>query len=344
MNPRDAFGLSPLGASEQRLAVVETNDAGTVWHGVGTVANPDVGYGVLQKLVFADRRDGLLVGPTGELLATHDGGVKWAALSLKAPVVDVSASTGVLWAAVDSCPSAPVGAQATCRGIGLEQSRNGGRTWTSVSSFPTAAYEGAAVITSGADTVIVGAWRAVATEPVLSGELMVSNDGGATWTQSSLPCTQGYTLGGMLAVARISGTLWLSCIGQGSGGFEATVLYRSSNEGMTWAAESGCAIGAPGMTSVPQDAPCGHVQELVPLDSLRAFAAEFNGGLVETTDGGATWHPVAAVAGLEGWPPSLDFVGENTGWIAFYLGEVGHPLKTVGLWHTTDGGRTWKPT
>lgn len=248
LNARDGYGLYPLDQKFDRFAVVETSDAGRTWHKVGNVTNPylELGaVGLTGDLVFVDRRDGLMLGSTRDLLVTHDGGRKWAAVPLGAPVFDVSLTGRVLWAATDSCRfTSETSSQPPC-GVGLERSADAGRSWTPV-SLPSEPYEVPKVVSEGNGTLLVGAWGPTAYQDAQSGQLLVSTDGGATWAVHPMPCTQGYEFGGNLFAAQNSAALWLTCTGQGSGGEMATVLLRSTDEGISWTPESGCAIGSPG--------------------------------------------------------------------------------------------------
>ena len=61
---------------------------------------------------------------------------------------------------------------------------------------------------------------------------------------------------------------------------------------------------------------------------------------MQSTDGGATWHPSGTAGMPEGFVGRLDFVTPQDGWVAFWITVAGN----VGLWHTTDGGTTWQPS
>lgn len=65
------------------------------------------------------------------------------------------------------------------------------------------------------------------------------------------------------------------------------------------------------------------------------YAGGYGGSLVKSTDGGSTWNSVNF--NLSDWVDEIQFLDENTGWIATLSGSTGagHVLKT------TDGGATW---
>lgn len=99
-------------------------------------------------------------------------------------------------------------------------------------------------------------------------------------------------------------------------------IHRSTDEGITWTShelpESGETYG----------------WDISPVDSLIAYAALSPiGGLLKTTDGGATWTP------LESYPTTplcVHFFNENEGWV---FDRVDNDWETMSV--TTDGGITW---
>jgi photosystem II stability/assembly factor-like uncharacterized protein len=329
-------------ASGTPLDLVQTNNAGTTWEVVAQTPDPGIAIGG-ASLLFIDAQDGFLWGPSG-LFATHDGGHSWVSVPLSGRVVDVTSTPDSVWATVSTCPEDPAAAPITAPcSVGVETSSDAGRTWHGLGGVPADAYEVGQLAFDSPSIVFLGEWRSAGALPLAPGVLLVTTDGGASWTTHPLPCPSSYRLGGMLSVAPSSGTVWMVCHGQGSGGIGGLVIYRSTDSGATWQAESGCMLG--GATGVPQppNAPCGKLQDFVALSSTEAFALSINGGLVRTDDGGVSWSPAGSSAmqtESSGFLGALDFVDPTHGWVSFWITVVG---PWHGLWRTTDGGATWSP-
>ena len=86
-----------------------------------------------------------------------------------------------------------------------------------------------------------------------------------------------------------------------------------------------------------------------PLEPRTMYAAGVSGGVFKTTDGGATWRPLAdvianlAVCSLAMHPEDRQTLVAGTG-EGYYREEVrgtGLPLRGAGVFRTTDAGATW---
>jgi photosystem II stability/assembly factor-like uncharacterized protein len=118
------------------------------------------------------------------------------------------------------------------------------------------------------------------------GELLVTNDGGQTWTVHATPsgpskvCTQD------IAVAALSATdWWLLCLGQSSAGSSTGALFHTLNGGSRWTT-----VNAVTNLAAPHNT--------LPLGDPGAFGVGSGGklwltnqaGMDESADGGITWE------------------------------------------------------
>lgn len=152
------------------------------------------------------------------------------------------------------------------------------------------------------------------------GKILLTQDGGFTWTQSP-----SGTDGALYSVRFVNPTTgWIS----GQDG----IILHTTDGGKTWARqESGTNV---------------YLFALDFTDENHGWAVGDKAIAIETDDGGKTWvlrkidtggaGKETADQALASEDPVLydvRFVDENTGWIS---GEFGK------LFHTTDGGKTWK--
>jgi len=326
------------GASGLPLEIAETADAGASWQVVGESPITSTENLATQPILFfTGREDGFVYDDTSTLYSTRDGGKSWIRKSLPGDVVDLANSAEGIWLLWTSCPVSPSSAPCSA---GAETTEKAGRRFET-RALPYSPYRFAQVGFGLGDTVFLGLW-APATGEGDPGELLVSHDGGSSWSVRTFPCPQGYRLGGQLSVDASSDTIWMLCLGQGSGGTRGVVIYRSTDEGVDWIAESSYSLGGP--TGVREGAPSGQLEKLAAVSATGAFALTRIGGLEESTDGGITWRSVGPGAmqnAVDGVSGELDVVDSDHAWVvAFTAGPRG--VLGPGTWRTVDGGANWE--
>ncbi len=140
------------------------------------------------------------------------------------------------------------------------------------------------------------------------GHILVSSDGGSSWTQAKVP-TRALLTGVYLHDSRLGWAV----------GHDAVVL-RTRDGGATW--------------DLVHSAP----EKERPLldvwfkDAERGLATSAYGELLATTDGGDTWHPRSIREGDDFHLNQLAAAADGTLYIA---AEAGH------LYRSDDGGATW---
>jgi len=280
-------------------AILRTNNGGSTFAGI---PSPPVGASDLFQLRFASPIDGYVFGP--ELWQTSDGGATWANVPIPGQVTELEAADDEAYALVTSAGSA------TSTSNELLTAPVGSQQWRQVPTPAPLGY-GAQFALSGPNLYVLGG----------NGDqvLLYSSDQGAQFSQRVDPCTAG--LGGSLTAAVDgSSTLWAAC----PTGMMADATL-STDGGVTWrvamatglfpnslklvAASSSVALASPapetlsgavvrttngGSTfAVVQSGSSPSAISWVGFsDPSRAYAI-LAGGLVESIDGGATWHSVA---------------------------------------------------
>jgi len=185
--------------------------------------------------------------------------------------------------------------------ISIVRSTNQGRTW----SDPAVLVDGPrderdpSVMETARGTVLVSYFESdMSRAPTAQGVFVVrSTDGGRTW---SAPALVTSTLGGAATSAKIvqleNGDLLLPMYGgRGASPDALAVVIRSTDDGLTWPAESEATIAsAPGVSFVePAIASLGGSRLFA---MIRTEGAERNGYESYSTDGGRTWSPPARTA------------------------------------------------
>lgn len=158
------------------------------------------------------------------------------------------------------------------------------------------------------------------TESGLTGnhQIIYSSDFGNHLAQVTSPCD---TRTDLVLKASSQSVLWADCASAMS-----SRAYRSSDAGKHW----GLISYVQGTFNIPAI--------MAPVSSTEAFLARGNTQIVRTTNGGASFSPVAS-----GSAPH----GSYWAWIGFTTIRVGSALLgtqqgVYQLWRTTDGGNTWK--
>jgi photosystem II stability/assembly factor-like uncharacterized protein len=152
------------------------------------------------------------------------------------------------------------------------------------------------------------------------GQLLISSDGGATWSVPTLP----NDVGALGSVDCPSSTF---CVAVG-----AQILV-SDDGGHTWSAQF-----VNGGTGILRSVSCSSATDCVaiganPLGATDAQTAAFG---INTTDGGTTWGPITMPA--SSW--SVDAISCSNG-VDCTVGGLSVSGSTAPAWASTDGGITW---
>ncbi len=249
-----------------------------------------------------------------------------------------------VWALTATCPSVP--SALACQ-VNVDQSIDGGASWQPVGAVATSSripdtnpagqFELARITTERA---YVLSDLGDADQPAWY--LEFTDNGGVTWVTRPAPCVGTYADGAEVAASSTM-DLWLLCGGTPTTGVQFKQLYRSSDGGATWRLAASTSLGPPSAQPGDPLPVGGYVAPLAPGHHTLAVASATTAwlyperaGLFKTSDGGASWVPVADLANAgfpNGGQGNVTFLSETQGWICAY---------GIGLWHTEDGTH-WEP-
>jgi hypothetical protein len=154
--------------------------------------------------------------------------------------------------------------------------------------------------------------------------LFETDDGGETWQDCNLPVANVHSV--HLSEAGVYA------------GVEPAAIYRAERAGDSWTRLAGfdaVADDAPWPTNPHREDAWVRDVASPPGDSDTLFAGVEVGGLVASTDGGASWHELDAV------PDDVHDILPITPQRWVVSCGVGGPERTGGVFETTDAGETW---
>lgn len=298
-----------------------------LWAGKGSsfterVVPPGTSQDYLSQLVFANALDGYVLNRLPSVYATTNGGMSWTAPSLPSHtvVISMAASDDWFYAVVAHC--VVKGEAATCDDYRLARSVAGSPVWTSVPIPYTSDFSGSATTYLG-----VTAWGREVTVSVLGpgeGETLLRSEGGAAPLRVAGRSAWSGANGACILTATSYLSIWELC----PGGMREVWLYSNDGGGhfrrFWWPFQTGGTAFDPVSGDVafrytgPVAAPQPSELELttnggggftpvayLPHAGVMAFltirhgymigsttAGASNRGLIQTFDGGHTWHKV----------------------------------------------------
>jgi photosystem II stability/assembly factor-like uncharacterized protein len=313
------------------MSAVRTTNGGATWQRITSLS----GNQRLWSVGFADASTGMIVGETGILSLSSDGGLAWtprqsggAGATYGMDAVDATHA----WSANDA---------------GEVLHTTDGSFWVR-SNVPEISVYGRVEDVDFVDTSV--GW-AVATDSAWTGDtakIARSNDGGLTWDlQFGLPgdsygegieaidSERAFAIflragvGGLVVRTTDGGTSWtdvspsaasffgLDFIDANRGWLAGGLIYRTIDGGNSWQ---------------QQYAPLYGVMDISFLDSEIGWAVGWYGTILHTTNGGQTWVEQQAGGGTT---PNLLAVQALTPMRAWIAGSGGYVART------NDGGQTW---
>jgi photosystem II stability/assembly factor-like uncharacterized protein len=281
----EGFALARLdvaGVATERLAA--SSDSGAHWR-IRGAAFPVAG--TFTTLLFTDASMGYVFGPAG-LVVTRDGGEHWAQAPLTGEVERVIPAYGDTWATLTTCGGAP-GAPLSCP-VGLWVSTDQGRTWSATPAAPPLEEgSGGGAVLARIDT----AEAYLLTWGSPDSGLVLTTDGGASWSRVADPCEGSWSVEDMAALE--NGFIWLICGAQTTEFGEPKSVYLSLDGGATWqlAASTGFAPGS--LVPVGKIPLAGEVSQLATVSPSQAWVGLGGVGLIVTTDAGHRWSIVPGV-------------------------------------------------
>ncbi len=271
-----------------------------------TVSIPTSGN--LNHIHFVDSLTGWVVGDSGTIMFTEDGGISWN-YQISNTVNDIitlfMVDSQYGWAATHNFTILPYGSE-------ILKTSDGGLSWT-VSNYPD---EDVFIMTMFFHDTLSG-WLGGTPHA-----LVKTTDGGDSWHPASIDTT---TLA-FFPVLNIN--FYDSLVGFASGGiFDiAGVIWKTENGGNLWNAIS------------VEYAPADEVHGLHIFNPLEIIGSGgdpdfgFGVGFMKSYNGGNSW--VYDEIGIQGIAYDIDFVNENEGWA---------PLgPEQSLIYTLNRGNTWQ--
>jgi photosystem II stability/assembly factor-like uncharacterized protein len=188
------------------------------------------------------------------------------------------------------------------------KTKNGGTTWTRLYAGPYGLMDVHAVDSNFLYVSVAS-----------GGTVIKSADGGATW---SVQTVENDSTDRGMAIWFTSPLKGFVCIGKYP--FLNSKIFGTADGGLTWNAA---------YTST------AWISYLSFPDAAHGFATGSAGGVVTTTDSGATWTslPTGQALFLSG----VSFVNKDTGYVGGIGGVTNGRYTNVNLLKTTNGGTTW---
>jgi photosystem II stability/assembly factor-like uncharacterized protein len=277
------------------LALITVVPALPAGAGVNTWTSARLYGGTVNALAASPANPSIVLAGTGGagVFRSTDGGANWHRSSSGMP-------HDTMVSAFAFAPSAPSTVFAATYASGVYRSIDAGRSWVRITlSIDTASFYYIAVDPSNAARVFIGSasglWR--------------STNGGTTWTLLTWPATDNIA-GQALAIAP-SDPQVVYVVGSS--------MLRSTDGGTTWTDMDDPMIGATSVWADPGDA-----------NTLLVGGMD---GVYRSTNGGASWRPVATVAVND---VVSTLVPDPTVPHRFCAGTSSH-----GLFRSDDDGATW---
>ncbi len=308
-------------------AVLRTTDGGATWYNLTPANAGTLGYGATSSFFDTQHAWVLVPDPNdmlkGTLFRTEDGGATWSNVAVPFGGGDMRFLDGK-----HGWMMASLGAGAGSMGVAILQTSDGGATWNQTyTNDPNQAKAGTSLPLGGlkdglspVDMQIAWVGGVIYTPGDVY--LYQTTDGGANWTQVSVPVPAGYEQAqletrGPLFVTTNTAYLPVSISSQNG---VVMAVYISHDGGKTW-------------TRSPMLIPQGGQMDFV--SGQDGFV--WNGtSFYVTHDGAQSWATVTPdVAFAEGFA-GMDFVSPTTGFVITSDASGNHAL-----YKTTDGAKTW---
>ncbi len=348
--PTHGVAITAIGGS-----IMLTDDAGTTWH-AGKYPAPVVAQ--LLGISFADASTGWVVGSSGRIMKTTDGGLTWvnqtSGTTFSVNGV-VAVSTTVAYATAGGGGSGIANAPLVLKTI------NGGTTWTPFNNLPftltsvpgtvanttstafslaglntsgtTTYYAGlSSMQTLGSDTIcIIGGLSSAALINGSGGKFLKTVNGGASWTVTTISSTN-MSLKSVHFYNNLNGFI----------GANASVLWATHDAGTTWTlnAAANFAVGT-NFQVFAQDSFKIYCATSIPSRSV----------IRKSVDAGVTWSndtlfttPITTGSGYSGGGlASISFRG-RTGYVSGGTGLIFKIDATTGAYTKLNGGQGWNAT
>jgi len=340
------FEVEPPTGDDCDYVAGQTTDGGAHFKGLGEVTSWACnGLTPSTALVFDGNGDGFSYGPG--LFVTHDGGLTWASSPQPGTVAQVAIVGASVWMVESTCPTDQY--SSSCP-LAILESSDGGRSWHSSPTQP-AGFTARTPIpdaqsADGQDWLVpVGpdaAYLLTTPETNQTGApdqaaFWFTPDGGRSWREGKVLC--GIDASSVVLAASSARGLAAVCAGQASAGFQAKSASFSSDGGLSWSVQGPCRANALSELCTASPLSGGYLGQVVSPSDRVALVVGIRGALVVTRDAGVSWQAIRSVGDTNGNPDEIAFVSPTSGLV---LGRLKNGPAPVALWHTADGGRTWK--